>query len=77
VLPARVLIGQSGELAVHGHGPEDRVEREMVLCDEIDPVGGHGRDGGFSGKAMAGDHSVAWGHLHVDPPGRARGIHLK
>ncbi len=38
----------------------------MRLPDEVDPVGGQGRDAAVTGKGVAPGHVIARGHLHEE-----------
>ena len=50
---------QPGELGVEGYGPENAVKGELVLSEEIDPVGGKRRDAALAGEGIARGHVVA------------------
>jgi hypothetical protein len=57
-------MGEPGNFAVEGYGPEDQMERKLVFVNKGDAVGGQRGDPGFAGKSIAGGHLITRGHFH-------------
>jgi len=66
VLPAGILTGQTGKLAVQGHGPKNTVKLKLIFFDQIDPVGAQGGNPALAGKGIALMHIIARGHFHKE-----------
>jgi hypothetical protein len=66
MLPADIVVGKPGKLAVQRYGSQDTMEPELVFFDQINPVGGNRRYAAFPGKGIAAGHLKAGGHFYIE-----------